>query len=128
MFDIKEFEDNAKENGIRYWSAHEFMKNLGYDNWNTFKSVIQRAMTSCLQLGIDTEEVFIAFELEGIKSYKLTRFACFIVAMQADKKKPEVIKAQVSLAAIAEALVEEKINTLKRKWKNWTINLIKNRQ
>ncbi len=45
----------------------------------------------------------------GGKSYKLTRFACFLIAMQADSKKPEVATAQIVLAAIAEALVEEKM-------------------
>lgn len=111
MFDIQEFEDDAKENGITYWDAHDFMEKLGYESWNSFKSVIQKAMSSCLQLNIDADEVFIPFDFNGIKSYKLTRFACFLVAMQADSRKPEVSKAQVSLAAIAEALVEEKIET-----------------
>lgn len=109
MFDIQQFENDAKENGIRYWVAHEFMGKLGYENWGSFKSVIQKAMASCLQLKIDSDEVFIPFEYNGVKSYKLTRFACFLVAMQADSKKPEVAKAQVSLAAIAEALLNEKI-------------------
>ena len=110
MFDLQQFEDDARENGIRYWIAHDFMGKLGYDNWSSFKSVIQKAQANCLQLGIDAEDVFIPWSLEdGRKSYKLTRFACFLVAMQADGKKPEVVKAQVALAAIAEALLEEKL-------------------
>lgn len=109
MFDLQLFEAAARENGIRYWSAHDFMETLGYENWLSFRSVLQRAQTSCLQLGIDADEVFIPYDLDGVKSYKLTRFACFLVAMQADASKPQVAKAQVALAAIAEALVEEKI-------------------
>lgn len=111
MFDIQKFENDAKENGITYWIAHDFMEALGYESWSSFRGVIQKAMSSCLQLNIDADEVFIPFHFNGSKSYKLTRFACFLVAMQADSKKPEVSKAQVSLAAIAEALVEEKIET-----------------
>lgn len=110
MFDIEEFENDARINGMRYWYAHEFMKKLGYESWPAFKSVIQKAMGSCLNLGIDTDEAFMPIELDsGVKSYKLTRFACFLIAMQADSKKPEVSKAQVALAAIAEALVSEKL-------------------
>lgn len=111
MFDIKQFEDDAHQNGIRYWIAHEFMRKLGYENWITFKSVINKAMACCSQLDIDASEVFIAYEFEGVKSYKLTRFACFLVAMQADAKKPEVAKAQLLLASIAEALIAEKLET-----------------
>lgn len=110
MFNIQQFEDDARTNGIRYWLAHEFMASLGYETWVSFKSVIHKAMGSCLQLGIDADESFIPIELpDGTKSYKLTRFACFLVAMQANPSKPEVAAAQVSLAAIAEALVEEKL-------------------
>lgn len=111
MFDIQQFENDAHENGVRYWFAHEFMHKLGYDNWPSFRAVIQKSMSNCLNLGIEIEDVFIPMELpDGTKSYKLTRFACFLVAMQADVKKPEVAKAQIALAAIAEALLEEKLS------------------
>ncbi len=59
MFDIQSFEGDAKENGMRYWIAHDFMIKLGYESWPSFKAVIQKAMSSCLQLAIDTDEVFI---------------------------------------------------------------------
>jgi DNA-damage-inducible protein D len=110
MFDLAQFEDAGHENGIRYWLAHEFMDALGYESWASFQNVIRRAQASCLQLGIDTDDAFIRCELDdGTKSYKLTRFACYLVAMQADGKKPEVAKAQITLAALAEALVETQI-------------------
>lgn len=111
IFDIDKFEDCARENGQRYWEAMQFMELLGYDSWSSFKAVIQKSMSNCLNLGIETEDVFIPIELpSGTRSYKLTRFACFLIAMQADSKKPEVAKAQIALAAIAEALLEEKLS------------------
>jgi DNA-damage-inducible protein D len=110
MFDLAQFEDAGRENGIRYWLAHEFMAALGYESWSSFQNVIRRAQASCLQLGIDADDAFIRDDLpDGTKSYKLTRFACYLVAMQADGKKPEVAKAQIALAALAEALVETHI-------------------
>ena len=110
MFDLAEFEANGRENGIRYWLAHEYMEALGYESWQSFQNVIRRAQASCYQLGIEAEDAFIRCELDdGTKSYKLTRFACYLVAMQADSKKPGVAKAQVALAALAEALVETQI-------------------
>ena len=109
MFDLQQFESESQQNGIRYWLAHDFMSRLGYESWQGFKTVIQRAMSNCLALGIDTDEVFIPCDYQGGRSYRLTRFACFLIAMQADGKKPEVVQAQVALAAIAEALIEEKL-------------------
>ena len=35
MFDIAEFERIAKENGMLYWMAHEFMLKLGYESWSS---------------------------------------------------------------------------------------------
>lgn len=110
MFDLQQFEGESQQNGIRYWIAHDFMSRLGYESWQSFKTVIQRAMSNCLALGIDTDEVFIPCEHQGVRSYKLTRFACFLTAMQADSKKLEVAQAQIALAAIAEALIEEKLS------------------
>ncbi|TCK70147.1 hypothetical protein [Lonepinella koalarum] len=40
QFDLELFENDAHQNGIRYWIAHDFMQHLGYESWNTFKSVI----------------------------------------------------------------------------------------
>ena len=110
MFDIEQFEDASHQNGIRYWLAHDYMRALGYESWPSFKTVIQRAQASCLHLGIETEDTFMPCLLaDGTRSYKLTRFACYLIAMQADVKKPEVAAAQVALARLAEALLAEKL-------------------
>lgn len=112
-FSIQRFEESGRENGIRFWYAHEFMKSLGYDAWPTFQQVITKAMGSCAKLGLDPTESFVpaTFIEDGkeIKTYKLSRFACFLVSMHGDSKKEEVAKAKAVLAAIADRLVEERI-------------------
>ena len=112
-FSIERFESDCRENGVRFWYAHEFMSSLGYDNWASFQKVITKAMGSCARLGIDPTEAFSrATCLEDdkeITTYKLTRFACFLVSMHADSSKPEVAKAKTVLAGIAAQLVEERI-------------------
>jgi DNA-damage-inducible protein D len=120
-FNIESFEDSAKQNGIRYWVAHEFMHKLGYENWASFKAVVNKAISLCARIGVDAMEAIIPFEAldeQGKKfnSYKLTRFGCLLVTMQADAKKPEVAQAQVAMAAVADALVERYLNgnTLER--------------
>jgi DNA-damage-inducible protein D len=112
-FSIQRFEEAGRENGTRFWYAHEFMASLGYDSWPSFQAVITRAMGSCAKLGIDPTESFVpdSFIENGkeVKTYKLSRFACFLVSMHGDSKKEEVAKAKALLAAIAEKLVEERI-------------------
>ncbi|MDR3798007.1 MAG: hypothetical protein P4K93_07630 [Terracidiphilus sp.] len=112
-FSIERFEADCRQNGTRYWYAHEFMRSLGYDTWTSFQKVITKAMGSCAMLGIDPTEAFApATYLEvgkSEKTYKLTRFACFLVSMHADANKPEVAKAKAALAAIAAQLVEQQI-------------------
>ena len=112
-FSIEEFENSSEENGVRYWEAHRFMLRLGYDAWPAFQSVITKAMGSCAKLNIDPTEVFIPFTLtedgKSVKSYKLTRFACFLITMHGDSKKPEVMRARAVLAAIADSLIEQRI-------------------
>lgn len=112
-FSIERFEEAGRENGVRYWLAHEFMKSLGYDSWASFQRVITKAMGLCARLGIDPTEVFLAdtFLEDGkeVKTYRLSRFACFLVSMHADSKKPEVAQAKAILAAIADKLIEDRI-------------------
>lgn len=112
---IEDFEKDSHQNGIRYWLAHEFMTKLGYENWMTFKGVITKAMASCSNLGIDSDECFIPENITDaagrpFKTYRLSRFACFLITMQADDKKPEVQQAKVVLSAIAAQLIDAKIN------------------
>lgn len=112
-FSIQQFEESGRENGVRFWYAHEFMRALGYDSWPTFQKIITKAMGSCAKLGIDPTESFVpAAFLDGereVKTYKLSRFACFLVSMHGDSKKEEVAKAKAGLAAIADQLIRERI-------------------
>jgi DNA-damage-inducible protein D len=92
------FEDLGIQNGARTWKEADLMQALGYAESGSFRKAITRAMQACLSLGIPTEENFLL--VEG--AYKLTRFACYLVAMNADSKKPQVAAALMYFAAIAE--------------------------
>lgn len=112
-FNLERFEDAARQNGVRYWIAHEFMASLGYETWSSFQQVINKAMASCAALNVQIQEVFIPDEYvengKTVNTYRLTRFGCFLVTMHADSKKPQVAQAKTVLAAIADALVEQQI-------------------
>ena len=102
------FEDFGHQNGITYWWASDFMKMMGYPNLTAFTKPINRAMQACLSINIDCHDNFIKADkiVDGhyITDFKLTRFACYMIAMNGDIKKPEVARAQVYFAKQAEQI------------------------
>ncbi|MFZ4825685.1 damage-inducible protein D [Pseudomonas putida] len=100
------FDGLCQKNGITYWFARDFMKMIGYQTFSSFQKAVQKAIASCTTLGIDIMENFqpVDREVDGKleRDYKLSRFACYLTAMNGDGKKPEVARAQAYFAAVAE--------------------------
>jgi DNA-damage-inducible protein D len=95
----KSFEDLGIPNGSRTWKEADLREALGYAEQGSFRKAILRGMQACLSLGIPTEENFILVDGDY---YKLTRFACYLVAMNASASKPQVAAAQMYFAALAD--------------------------
>lgn len=93
------FEDLGKPNGQRLWREADLCDALGYQTGASFEKAILRAKQTCLTLGMILEDHF-ARQSDG--SHMLTRFACFLIAMNGDSRKPAVAAAQAYFAAIAE--------------------------
>lgn len=90
--------------GREYWSARELMPLLGYDKWERFDGAVQRAIASLIAQGHDANreasrlrESFGRTNQVG-DNYHLSRFACYLVAMNGDPRKPEVAAAQAYFA------------------------------
>jgi len=102
------FNDLAKENSFTYWYARDYMYMLGYSSYQSFKKAINKALTTCMTLDIDALDNFLQTKrvIDGkeVPDYKLSRFACYLVAMNADNKKLEVAQAQAFFAATAETI------------------------
>ena len=109
MCDIREyseselsFEDFKNQNGITFWWASEFMLMLGYDEMKTFHKVIDKTTKAFISLGINHYEniVYVERSEDGVSmpDFKLTRFACYLIAMNADPKKVEVARLQAYFA------------------------------
>lgn len=88
------FEDFQHKNWIVYWYASEFMQMLGYDDLKTFVKVIDKATKTLSSLWIDIFDNIQKVEKDWSLDYKLTRYACYIIAMNWDNKKQEVALAQ----------------------------------
>jgi DNA-damage-inducible protein D len=105
--DGESFETLAEENGKRTWSARRLMVALGYDNWPTFKKVIEKAMSSCALLGVQLFDHFSPSKYHGengrdLEDYALSRFACGMAALNGDSKNKNVAAAQAYFVSLAE--------------------------
>jgi DNA-damage-inducible protein D len=88
------------------WWASDLAQMLGYNDITSFAKTIRRAMGACLSANIDCSDEFSKTKrvVDGnvVDDFKLTRFACYMVVMNGDSKKPQVARAQVYFAQQAE--------------------------
>lgn len=103
------FEKIKKVNneGQEFWFARELAKVLGYSDFGNFENVITKAKIACKNsgqsvenhLGDVTEMVDIGSgTVREFPSYKLSRYACYLIAQNGDPRKPEIAKAQTYFA------------------------------
>jgi DNA-damage-inducible protein D len=106
--EYENFEDYGQTNGCRTWFARDLMNMLGYENFTSFENAINKAIQACTTLKIAVLDNFTQIErdVEGktLRDYKLSRFACYLTAMNGDVKKPQVAKAQAYFASMAETV------------------------
>lgn len=89
--------------GVECWSARELQLLLGYNKWENFEKVIQKAKESCQHAG---EEVVYHFPdvrktilmpkgaEKEIEDILLTRYASYLIAQNGDSRKEEIAFAQ----------------------------------
>ena len=103
------FEDikHIDENNMEFWYARELMKVLEYKQWRRFENVIDKAKQACENSDISVFEHFAdvgklskrANNAEvQIKDYKLTRYACYLIAQNGDSRKKTIALAQTYFA------------------------------
>ena len=126
---IKNQFDNAiqvtEEEQIEYWYARDLMRLLGYSRWENFEKAIGRAIESCETSQIEslnhfrevTKMVLIGSNAyREVGDYMLTRYACYLVAMNGDTSKEEIAFAQSYFAVQTrkQELIEERIAYIER--------------
>lgn len=93
--------------GSEYWSARDLMPLLGYDKWQRAEDVIERARVACEIAGQEIENHFTGAgkmvvlgsgARREVKDYYLSRFACYLIAMNGDPRKLEIAQAQAYFA------------------------------
>ena len=82
------------EKGIHYWWASWYANVLGYSSLASMKSTLRKAIRTGDYLGISIKDNFVKIKIDKKTDYKLTKFACLLIALHADKRKPQVQKAK----------------------------------
>lgn len=107
---IIEFENASQvdENGVEFWFARDLQKLFGYgSSWQNFSRVIDKAKVACSQSGHQVGNHFndvIKMVEIGSKAeretadIKLTRYASYLAAQNADSRKKPVAFAQTYFA------------------------------
>ena len=94
------------ENDIEYWFARDLQKVLDYKEWRKFSIVLEKAKVSCQLSNLNIDDHFVgadkmvkagAFERK-IENYKLSRYACYLIAQNGDSRKKTIALAQTYFA------------------------------
>ncbi len=95
------------KDGQEYWSARDLQMLLGYTEWRNFEKTIKKAMTACRNVGQKPQDCFVDTNkpimsgkgrVQEVNDYHLSRFACYLTAMNGDPDKPEIAQAQTYFA------------------------------
>ena len=119
------FEDikHIDENGSEFWYARELQVSLDYKRWQKFLNVIEGAKNACKQsnnLLLDHfTQVGKMIKLgkggnRNVIDYKLSRYACYLIAQNGDSRKKVIALAQTYFAIQTrrQELSEKGYNTL----------------
>ena len=95
------------ENGAEFWLARELQKALEYTEYGKFLPVVEKAIEACRKTGFDKENHF-AHVSEMVRigsgaerkmeSYKLSRYACYLIVMNGDPRKEVIALGQTYFA------------------------------
>jgi DNA-damage-inducible protein D len=95
------------QTGTEFWLARDLQRVLGYARWSNFIRVIDKAQKSCALAGYESSDHFLPIDKiddvtpqqnQPVCDYALTRYACYLIAQNANSAKQAVAFAQTYFA------------------------------
>ena len=94
------------EFGHEYWLARELKTILAYSQWRRFNDVIDKAKNACKNSNYNVTDHFANIgkmvktgdSLRVIIDYRLSRYACYLIAQNGDPRKEAIALAQTYFA------------------------------
>ena len=114
---------HVDDDGNEYWYARELQKVLEYTEWRKFVGVIKKAINSCKASNYVTSDHFVGADKminlgkggqRKVSDYKLSRYACYLIAQNGDSRKKVIALAQTYFAIQTRKheLLEQEYNNL----------------
>ncbi|MEE3342830.1 MAG: DNA damage-inducible protein D [Bacilli bacterium] len=108
-YDNRMFEDikHIDEEGNEYWYARELQDVFEYAQWRRFENTINKAKTACNNSNEIIEDHFANIGkminlgkggTRNVDDYKLSRYACYLIAQNGDPRKEVIALAQTYFA------------------------------
>ena len=100
---IKQIDDDGNE----YWYARDLQEILEYSEWRNFSKIIEKAKSACETSGHAVQSEFVdvnklvdvgANLQRSIQDIVLSRYACYLIAMNGDPRKEVIALAQTYFA------------------------------
>ena len=105
--DFNSIANTLEDSQVEYWFARDLEKVLGYEKWDKFQKVVDKAKRACENSGIEVTDHFrqvgkmVAIG-SGVKrdigDIVLTRYACYLIAQNGDSSKEPIAFAQTYFA------------------------------
>ena len=114
---------HVDEDGNEYWYARELQKVLEYTEWRKFVGVMKKAINSCKTSNYVVSDHFVGADKminlgkggqRKVSDYKLSRYACYLIAQNGDSRKKVIALAQTYFAIQTrkQELLEDEYNSL----------------
>ena len=113
------------EAGTQFWLARDLQPLLGYDRWENFARVIDKAIRACENAGYDAADHFLdatkmvavgSGAMREIDDVMLSRYACYLIAQNGDPNKEPIAFAQTYFAVQTRKMevIEQRLAEMER--------------